>query len=141
LTIRSRFGHIALHARIGGESWRDDGCVDVLARAGRRRLRPLDEQRQRSTDRQHGGDGRRVGRGQPLFASNSLRAEIVSCDLVDDATCVRQMLKTDQHVDLTKRPMRDLYFTLMNGVYDMSVTNFGMNKTGAPIALIDEILA
>ncbi len=50
-------------------------------------------------------------------------------------------LKTDQHVDLTKRPMRDLYFTLMNGVYDMSVTNFGMNKTGAPIALIDEILA
>ena len=50
-------------------------------------------------------------------------------------------LKTDQHVDLSKRPMRDLYFTLMNGVYGLGVADFGVNKTGAPIAMISELLA
>jgi Protein of unknown function (DUF1552) len=49
-------------------------------------------------------------------------------------------LKTDQHRDLGKRPLRDLYFTLMNGVYGMGVENFGQNLTGAPIALINELL-
>jgi len=37
--------------------------------------------------------------------------------------------------------MRDRYFTLMNGVYDMNVADFGMNKTGGPIAPIAELLA
>jgi hypothetical protein len=49
-------------------------------------------------------------------------------------------LKTDQHRDLGKRPLRDLYFTLMNGVHGMGVENFGQNLTGAPIALINELL-
>jgi hypothetical protein len=49
-------------------------------------------------------------------------------------------LKTDQHLDLGKRPLRDFYFTLMNGVYDMGVADFGVNLTGAPIAMIDELL-
>jgi hypothetical protein len=49
-------------------------------------------------------------------------------------------LKTDQHIDLGKRPLRDLYFTLMNGVYDMGVSNFGVNLTGAPIAMIPQLL-
>jgi hypothetical protein len=49
-------------------------------------------------------------------------------------------LKTDQHLDLGKRPLRDFYFTLMNGVYDMGVNDFGVNLTGAPIALIKELL-
>jgi Protein of unknown function (DUF1552) len=50
-------------------------------------------------------------------------------------------LKTDQHRDLGKRPLRDMYFTLMNGVYDMGVENFGQNLTGAPISLINELLS
>jgi len=49
-------------------------------------------------------------------------------------------LKTDQHLDLGKRPLRDLYFTLMNGVYDMAVSDFGVNLTGAPIATIKGLL-
>ncbi|HXK20195.1 MAG TPA: DUF1552 domain-containing protein, partial [Polyangiaceae bacterium] len=49
-------------------------------------------------------------------------------------------LKTDQHLDLGKRPLRDFYFTLMNGVYDMAVTDFGVNLTGAPIATIKQLL-
>lgn len=50
-------------------------------------------------------------------------------------------LKTDQHLDLTTRPLRDLHFTIMNGVFDLGVSDFGADKTGAPIALIDELLA
>lgn len=48
-------------------------------------------------------------------------------------------LKTDQHVALTKRPLRDFYFTLMNGSYGMNVTDLGVNRTGAACAMIDEI--
>jgi hypothetical protein len=47
--------------------------------------------------------------------------------------------KTDQHVQLVKRPLRDFYFTLMNGVYGMGVTDFGQNLTRAPIRMIDEL--
>jgi Protein of unknown function (DUF1552) len=49
-------------------------------------------------------------------------------------------LKTDQHLDLGNRPMRDLYFTLMNGVFDLGVTDFGVNRTGKPLAMIDQLL-
>jgi hypothetical protein len=49
-------------------------------------------------------------------------------------------LKTDQHIELGKRPLRDFYFTLMNGVYDMGVSDFGVNLTGAPIGMINELL-
>jgi hypothetical protein len=50
-------------------------------------------------------------------------------------------LKTDQHVDLGTRPLRDLYFTVMNGVFDLGVSDFGADLTGGGIALIDELLA
>jgi hypothetical protein len=50
-------------------------------------------------------------------------------------------LKTNQHVTLSKRPLRDFYFTLMNDVYKMGVQSFGDNLTGAPIARIPELLA
>jgi len=49
-------------------------------------------------------------------------------------------LKTDQHLVLDARPLRDLYVTLMNDVYGLSVTDFGENKRGAPLAKIDELL-
>jgi hypothetical protein len=37
--------------------------------------------------------------------------------------------------------MRDLHFTVMNAVLGMAQTDFGQNLTGAPIAIIDEIVA
>jgi hypothetical protein len=49
-------------------------------------------------------------------------------------------LKTDQHIDFGKRPLRDFYFTLLNGVYGMGVTDFGVSRVGAPIAMIKELL-
>ena len=49
-------------------------------------------------------------------------------------------LKTDQHLALGHRPLRDLHFTLMNGVYGLGVTDFGVDLTGAPIAIIDQLL-
>lgn len=50
-------------------------------------------------------------------------------------------LQTDQHVDLGKRPMRDFYYTLMNRVYDLNIADFGVNLTGAPLSIIDELLS
>jgi hypothetical protein len=50
-------------------------------------------------------------------------------------------LKTDQHCNLGKRPLRDMYFTLMNDVYEMGVEDFGQDLTRAPIAPITELLS
>lgn len=50
-------------------------------------------------------------------------------------------LRTDQHLVLDSRPMRDLYITLLNGVFDANVADFGVNRTGAPLASIDGLLA
>lgn len=50
-------------------------------------------------------------------------------------------LKGDQHLDLVNRPMRDLYFTLMNSVLGLNETTFGVNRTGAPLKPISELLA
>jgi hypothetical protein len=50
-------------------------------------------------------------------------------------------LKTGQFVSLSKRPLRDLHFTMMNSVFGMAQTDFGTDLTGAPISLINEIVA
>ena len=50
-------------------------------------------------------------------------------------------LTMDQHILLQNRPLRDLHYTLMNHVYGMGVTEFGQNLTGAPLAMISEIMA
>jgi hypothetical protein len=50
-------------------------------------------------------------------------------------------LKTGQYVDLGKRPLRDLHFTMMNSVFGMGQTDFGQNLTGAPISVISQIVA
>ncbi len=50
-------------------------------------------------------------------------------------------LQNDQHRVLEKRPLRDLYFTLMNDVYGLGVSDFGRDLTGRPAAAIGEILA
>ncbi|MEO8900491.1 MAG: hypothetical protein ABI488_02610, partial [Polyangiaceae bacterium] len=50
-------------------------------------------------------------------------------------------LKNNQHLVLDKRPLRDLYFTLMNDVYGLrNPSEFGQNLTGAPPARISELL-
>ena len=49
-------------------------------------------------------------------------------------------MKTDQHIVLDNRPLRDLYFTLMNDVYGLAARDFGQNLTGAPPARISELL-
>jgi hypothetical protein len=50
-------------------------------------------------------------------------------------------LKSNQYITLNKRPVRDLHFTMMNSVFGMGQTNFGANLTGAPISVINEIVA
>jgi hypothetical protein len=49
-------------------------------------------------------------------------------------------LENDQHVVLEKRPLRDLYFTLLNEVYGLGIDDFGRNLTGAPPSTLVEIL-
>jgi len=49
-------------------------------------------------------------------------------------------LKGNQYVALNNRPLRDMYFTLMNAVYGLGVPDFGQNLTGAPLARISELL-
>ncbi len=48
-------------------------------------------------------------------------------------------IRQDQHVDLGKRPLRDLHHTMMQKVFDMQdVTQFGRNLTGAPLSIVTE---
>lgn len=49
-------------------------------------------------------------------------------------------LVNDQHVVLPQRPLRDLYFTLLNDVFGLRLSTFGQNLTGAPLASITELL-
>jgi hypothetical protein len=49
-------------------------------------------------------------------------------------------LSNDQHVVLAGRPLRDLYFTLLNAVFGLQVDTFGQNLTGAPPTTIAELL-
>jgi hypothetical protein len=49
-------------------------------------------------------------------------------------------LRTDQHLVLDKRPLRDLYMTLMNDVYGLGVGDFGQDQTGASPGRIAQLL-
>ena len=49
-------------------------------------------------------------------------------------------LHNDQHVVFNERPLRDLYFTLLNEVFAVGVDDFGQNLTGAPPSVISELL-
>src|SRR5690606_11656911 len=50
-------------------------------------------------------------------------------------------LRQDQHIVYASRPLRDLHFTVMNHVMGMDQTDFGEDRTGKPIALLNEIMA
>jgi hypothetical protein len=49
-------------------------------------------------------------------------------------------LKNDQHVVLEPRPLRDLYVTLLNDVFELGIDRFGENLTGAPPTKLEQIL-
>ncbi len=49
-------------------------------------------------------------------------------------------LSSDQHVDLDSRPLRDLYVTLMNNVFGLSLETFGRNLMGVPPTTVEQIL-
>jgi hypothetical protein len=48
-------------------------------------------------------------------------------------------LKTDQHVVLENRPLRDLYFTLMNQAFSLDIGDFGQNLTNAPVSTLEAL--
>ena len=75
--------------------------------------------------------------GAALHGNNELAADLPAL-LVGSGG---GSLKTDQHLALANRPLRDLYFTLMNGVYGMNINNFGIDRTGGAIASIAALLA
>jgi hypothetical protein len=50
-------------------------------------------------------------------------------------------LKTNQHVSLGSRPLRDLYFTLMNSVFQSPIADFGVNRAGLAPRTISELIA
>ena len=89
------------------------------------------------------GDGQNVLDNSVIYFGSGMQGRDHSADRLP-AFCVGgggNRLKTDQHLALTKRPLRDFYFTLLNGVYDLGATDFGVNRTGAPISMIEQLLA
>jgi hypothetical protein len=56
----------------------------------------------------------------------------------------RAGIRGDQLVDFNGmsagRPLRDLYFTILNGYYGLNVPSFGDSLTGQKNSLIQEIL-
>jgi hypothetical protein len=55
------------------------------------------------------------------------------------------VFKTDQHIQFeffpNDRPMRDLYFTILNEYFGLGVDDFGVNMKGIAPTLISELLA
>jgi hypothetical protein len=49
-------------------------------------------------------------------------------------------LQNDQHLVLERRPLRDLYATLLNDVYGANVVDFGRDRTGAPLTRVQQLL-
>lgn len=49
-------------------------------------------------------------------------------------------LQRDQHLVLEKRPLRDLYFTLLNDLFGAELTELGQNLAGAPLQRIAGLL-
>ncbi|RYZ03437.1 MAG: DUF1552 domain-containing protein [Myxococcales bacterium] len=49
-------------------------------------------------------------------------------------------LSNDQHLVLDRRPLRDLYLTLLNDVFGADIASFGQDLTGAPHRRIAQLL-
>ena len=116
--------HSAQHEggdRFASITWWNVGKVAELCR----RLDVIKEGQRCERPRQHGGlPGLVHARRRSL--GNQLPVALIGGGNLG--------LRTDQHVVLDGRPLRDLYFTLMNDVYGLNATDFGENLTGAPPA-------
>jgi hypothetical protein len=88
-------------------------------------------------------NGKSILDNSVVFFGAAMHGSDHSCDRIPTALIGSGggKLKGDQFLALNKRPMRDLHFTMMNSVFGMAQTNFGQNLTGAPIAVINELVA
>lgn len=89
-------------------------------------------------------DGTSILDNTVIFFAGAMRGSDHSCHDLPVALIGGSAigLRQDQHVDLGNRPLRDLHYTMMNKVFDMSdVKDFGQNLTGAAIKVVSEIVA
>jgi hypothetical protein len=88
-------------------------------------------------------NGKSILDNSVVFFGGAMHGSNHSCDHLPTALIGGGggKLKQDQHVVLNNRPLRDLHFTVMNSVLGMAQTDFGHNLTGAPITVINEIVA
>lgn len=89
------------------------------------------------------GEGRSVLDNTVVFYGTCMHGSDHQCDRLPSLLIGggAGRLRTDQHVDLGKRPLRDVYYTLARSVFNMALPDFGTNRTGAPIALVPELLS
>jgi hypothetical protein len=89
------------------------------------------------------GNGKSVLDNTVIFFGGCMHADDHACERLPTLLIggAGGKLKTGQYLNLSKRPLRDLHFTMMNSVFGMAQTNFGQNLTGAPISVINEIVA
>ena len=88
------------------------------------------------------GDGRSVLDNTVVFLGSCMHGANHACNQLPAVLIGGGggTLKTDQHLDFERRPLRDLYFTLLNHVFAANVTDFGSSATGEPLATMTEIL-
>jgi hypothetical protein len=89
-------------------------------------------------------DGTSILDNTVLFFAGAMHGSDHACDRLPVALIGGGALglRQDQHVDLSKRPLRDLHYTLMQRVFDLQdVTHFGRNLTGAPLTIVEEAVA
>jgi hypothetical protein len=94
-------------------------------------------------DRIDDGDGKTVLDNTIVFLGSCMHGSDHRCNRLPSLLVGggAGLLRTDQHVDLETRPLRDLYYTLANSVYGMSLPSFGVDRTGAPHATVTELLS
>lgn len=88
------------------------------------------------------GDGKSVLDNTVVFYGTSMHGSNHACNRLPAVLIGggAGRLKSDQHIDLVNRPMRDMYYTLARGVFGTELQDFGMNATGAPLKQIPELL-
>jgi hypothetical protein len=80
-----------------------------------------------------------------LFASGMRGGDHTAYDLPVAVLGGKGVLAQDRHMMFpdfpADRPLRDVYFTIMNSWFDLGVESFGSSASGATNALIEEMLA
>jgi hypothetical protein len=94
-------------------------------------------------DRIDDGGGRSVLDNTVVFFGSCMHGSDHRCDRLPAVLIGGGggALRQDQHVDLVKRPLRDLYWTLARAAFGMKLESFGVNRDGAAHAAVTELLA